>query len=171
MQKLAILALCLSVLLAQAPSDHCNTDDDFNTQYASDECLVDAINSAYSISSCSSTSFTPDDGTQIGQGSKICPLTIVKDNNAGLRVKMTNNGASDAAISQLGVQVYYAGNLFYQYNVPNCAVTLPAQGAADVNYLVNIPSIAPAGNWAVKLVGEDSSAAQDFCVQIKFTIN
>lgn len=66
MQKLAILALCLSVLLAQAPSDHCNTDDDFDAKYANNECLVDAINSSYTITTCSSTSLTPDDGTQIG---------------------------------------------------------------------------------------------------------
>lgn len=99
MRKLFILAACLTVLLAQAPSDHCNSDDDFNSKYGSDECLVDAINSKYKITSCATTSLTPDDGTQIGQGSKICPINIVKNNDAGLRVKLTNNGATTLDIS------------------------------------------------------------------------
>ena len=66
MRKVAILACCLAVLMAQAPSPNCNTDDEFNTKYASSTCLVDAINSKYSIEACSSSDVTPDDGTQIG---------------------------------------------------------------------------------------------------------
>ena len=110
MQKLAILAACLAVLMAQAPSDHCNTDDEFNTKYGSDPCLVDAINSKYSIVACSSTDLTPSDGTQIGSGSKICPGTIVKNNDAGLRIAMTDNGAVNIDIAkqfQLSTGVAY----------------------------------------------------------------
>ena len=141
MRKLAILAVCLAVLMAQAPSDHCNTDDEFNTKYSSSTCLVDAINSAYSIGTCPDKSFdlSPDDGTQINQGSKICPSTIVKNNDAGLRCAMTNNGASTLSITNLVVKVYYSGSIFYQYAVPNCSVTFLPQVAANVNYLVNIP--------------------------------
>ena len=47
------------------------------------------------------------------------------------------------------VAVFYSGFPFYSYQVPECPVTFPAQGNANLNYLVNIPEIAPSGVWKV----------------------
>ena len=167
-----ILAVCFGVLLAQAPSDNCNTNEEFEAKYAGNACLLDAISNAYSISKDSGEAqMSIDNGTTTGAtGSKICPETIVKNADAGIRTAVTNNGADTQSIETMNVQVYYSGNLFYQYTVHNCKNDLPAQTETDVNYLVNIPSIAPPGNWMVKLLGMDANGSEVFGSKTTFTI-
>ena len=143
------------------------------TNFSGQSCTESPINSNYSVEACPGTtnsSLSIDAGTQQGVGSKICPGTVVKNQPAGLLIDITNLGTETASVATLKVEVYYAGRLFYTFNVPKCAYDIDAQVDVREAYDVQIPSIAPSGNWYVQMHYLDTSGNELTCARVNFTI-